>query len=176
MSICHGARRWSPTSSGRFVRWGRAHATTFLEPSNRSRNMSHSDTSRPLIGGRSNPGFLPGAGLIVLASLSAFACATAPPPRRPAAPTVPVEQKVAWILQLEDQRILKLPEPAPPPPVVPVKGSKPVPPPPASAPDLTALATDADPRVRRRAAVAIGRVGLNDGIAALTALLADGDT
>ena len=140
--------------------------------------MSHSDTSRPLVGGRSTPGSLPGAGLIVLASLSAFACATAPAPRQPAAPAVPIDQKVAWMLQLEDQRILKLPEPAPPPPVVPVKGSKPVPPPapPASAPDLTTLATDADPRVRRRAAVAIGRVGLKDGIAALTALLADGDT
>ena len=50
------------------------------------------------------------------------------------------------------------------------------PPPPAMGPDLTKLTTDGEPRVRRRAAVAIGRVGLKDGIPALTQLLADADT
>jgi cyclophilin family peptidyl-prolyl cis-trans isomerase/HEAT repeat protein len=114
----------------------------------------------------------------ILAALSVHACASAPvaPPSK--VPTVPLEQKMAWMLQLEDQRILNLPEPPPPPPPAPVKGRSPVPPPPppASSPDLTKLTTDADPRVRRRAAVAIGRVGLKDGIPALTALLADADT
>ena len=84
---------------------------------------------------------------------------------------------MAWMLQLEDQRILKLPEPPPPPVVAPVKGKRPapLPPPPASVPDLTKLATDADPRVRRRAAIAMGRVGLREAVPALTALLADTD-
>ena len=64
-----------------------------------------------------------GAATIVLAALSAHACASAPvaPPAKVA--TVPVEQKMAWMLQLEDQRILKLPEPPPPPPPPPVKGA-----------------------------------------------------
>jgi cyclophilin family peptidyl-prolyl cis-trans isomerase/HEAT repeat protein len=40
-------------------------------------------------------------------------------------------------------------------------------------PDLTRLVSDAEPRVRRRAALAIGRVGLTEGVAPLIALLAD---
>ena len=43
-------------------------------------------------------------------------------------------------------------------------------------PDLTKLATDADPRIRRRAAIAMGRVGLSDAVPALTTLVADTDT
>ena len=119
-----------------------------------------------------------GAATIVLAALSAHACASAPAAPPAKVVTVPIEQKMAWMLQLEDQRILKLPEPPPPPPPPPVKGRRPAPapePPPAPAPDLTKLTTDGDPRVRRRAAVAIGRVGLKDGIPPLTALLADAD-
>ena len=42
-------------------------------------------------------------------------------------------------------------------------------------PDLAALATDADPRIRRRAALAIGRVGLAEGGALLQPLLKDAD-
>ena len=111
------------------------------------------------------------------ALVAPFGCASAPPaPPKPLA--VAHEQKMAWMLQLEDQRILKLPEPPPPPVVAPVKGQRPapLPPPPASVPDLTKLATDADPRVRRRAAIAMGRVGLQDAVPALTTLLADTDT
>jgi cyclophilin family peptidyl-prolyl cis-trans isomerase/HEAT repeat protein len=37
------------------------------------------------------------------------------------------------------------------------------------------LAGDAEPRIRRRAALAIGRVGLKEGVTALTPLLADAD-
>ena len=113
-----------------------------------------------------------------LAVLSAYACASAPAVAPAKVAAVPLEQKLAWMLQLEDQRILKLPEPPPAPaPVAPVKGRRAVPPPPPPmVPDLTRLTTDADPRVRRRAAVAIGRVGLKDGIPALTQLLADTDT
>jgi cyclophilin family peptidyl-prolyl cis-trans isomerase/HEAT repeat protein len=110
----------------------------------------------------------------VLAALSG--CASAPPaPPKPL--DVAHDQKMAWILRLEDQRILRLPEPPPPPVVAPVKGKRPVPPPPppASVPDLTKLATDADPRVRRRAAISMGRVGLPEAVPALTGLLADTD-
>ena len=42
-------------------------------------------------------------------------------------------------------------------------------------PDLTALVADAEPRVRRRAATAIGRVGLAEGVTSLSATLADAD-
>ena len=113
----------------------------------------------------------------LVAALASFGCASAPV-AAPVAPTVPLEQKLAWMLQLEDQRILKLPEPPPPAPVPPVKGRRPAPPPPPpeSVPDLTRLAADAAPRVRCRAAVALGRVGLKEGIPALTARLVDPDT
>ena len=118
------------------------------------------------------------AGLLSFAALVApFGCATAPPaPPKPLA--VAHEKKMAWMLQLEDQRLLKLPEPPPPPVVAPVKGQRPVPlpPPPESVPDLTKLATDADPRIRRRAAISMGRVGLSDALPALTTLVADTDT
>ena len=118
------------------------------------------------------------AGLLSFAALVApFGCATAPPaPPKPLA--VAHEKKLAWMLQLEDQRLLKLPEPPPPPVVAPVKGQRPVPlpPPPESVPDLTKLATDADPRIRRRAAISMGRVGLSDAVPALTTLVADTDT
>ena len=118
------------------------------------------------------------AGLLSFAALVApFGCATAPPaPPKPLA--VAHEKKMEWMLQLEDQRLLKLPEPPPPPVVAPVKGQRPVPlpPPPESVPDLTKLATDADPRIRRRAAISMGRVGLSDAVPVLTTLVADTDT
>jgi cyclophilin family peptidyl-prolyl cis-trans isomerase/HEAT repeat protein len=102
-------------------------------------------------------------------------CASAPP-APPAPPTVPLEQKTAWILQLEDRRILKIDlPPAPAPAVVRGRRPPPPPPPPSSSPDLAVLATDPEARVRRRAALALGRVGLPDGVAVLLPLLADAD-
>ena len=87
---------------------------------------------------------------------------------------IPFAQKMAWILQLEDQRILRIDVPAPPPP--PVTGRKPrVAPEPPPSPDLIKLLTDAEPRIRRRAALAIGRVGLKEGVAPLSGLLTDVD-
>jgi cyclophilin family peptidyl-prolyl cis-trans isomerase/HEAT repeat protein len=113
------------------------------------------------------------------ALLLASACVTTPPPKPPDPIAVPVRQKMAWILQLEDQRILRLDLPAPPPPPPPVKGRRAapvvVPPPPASSPDLAVLVRDFDASVRRRAALAIGRVKLPDGVPMLVQTLADAD-
>ena len=120
-----------------------------------------------------------GLGLFV-AMVGLGACKTVPLPP-PKAPTVPLDKKMSWLFQLEDQRILRLevPPPPPPAPVVPPKGRRvvpqPEPPPPDSSPDLAVLVKDSEARVRRRAALALGRVGLPDGVALLTATLADSD-
>ena len=99
-------------------------------------------------------------------------CATAPPP---APAVVPFEQKMADILRLEDQRILRDPAPAVVAPPV-TKGRKPQVTPVAPAvPALTAFLADSEGRIRRRAALAIGRVGLPDGVTPLAGLLTDTD-
>lgn len=110
------------------------------------------------------------AACVVLASA---ACASAPAVAP--APVITPEQKTAWILQLEDQRILRV-EPPPPPaaPVPPPRRGRAAPPVPIY-PDLTALVADPEPRIRRRAALAIGRVGLKEGVPPLVAALADVD-
>src|SRR5688572_20252118 len=87
-------------------------------------------------------------------ALIASGCASVP-----TVPTVPViswEEKLGWIVRLEDQRILR--DPNPPPQVVlrPATQREPaiVAPPPPS--DLIRLLGDNEARVRRRAALAIG--------------------
>src|SRR5882724_7136452 len=98
------------------------------------------------------------ASIAVVLAFAAAACASAPPapPPKPVGPSF--EQKMGWILRLEDQRVLRDPAPAvplpPPLPVrAPVRGQpSPVvaaPPPP---PDLVRLLSDEEARVRRRAA------------------------
>jgi cyclophilin family peptidyl-prolyl cis-trans isomerase/HEAT repeat protein len=125
-------------------------------------------------------------GLIVVACVAAcglarVAAAAAPVGARDgrpviAQPLLTYEQKMAWILMLEDRRILKdaVPFPAPAVPAPPVgKKAKTAPiqiPPPS--PDLARLLTDAEARIRRRAALAIGRVGLADGVTLLAPVLA----
>jgi cyclophilin family peptidyl-prolyl cis-trans isomerase/HEAT repeat protein len=105
------------------------------------------------------------------AALVAAGCASAPPAKPPGAS---LEQKMSWILELEDRRILQLPPP-PPPVVSPKDRRKRVPPPPPRPPGLTALVADTDARVRRRAALAIGRSGVPEGTTALITALADVD-
>jgi len=111
----------------------------------------------------------------VAVAVLAGGCASAPPAVAPL-PKVAFEQKTAWMLQLEDRRMLRLEPPPAPAPVVVPRGRAPVAAPaPAAAPDLMVLLADPEARVRRRAAMAIGRVGLPEGVAPLTAALADPD-
>jgi len=119
-----------------------------------------------------------------LLALTAVACGgTVPPPPMPAAPPPQsFEQKSSWILRLEDQRILREPAPPAPPPMAPAaapaRGRSAAPvaaPPPPPSPDLIRLLTDNEARIRRRAALAVGRVGLVEGVAPLVRVLDDPD-
>jgi cyclophilin family peptidyl-prolyl cis-trans isomerase/HEAT repeat protein len=116
---------------------------------------------------------LPLAGLAV-----ATACASAPLPPPPPVVAPPYEPKIASILRLEDQRVLEdaRSRPAPPPPPGVDSRGRPLPAmPPPPAMDLVSLLGDTDARVRRRAALAIGRVGLPAGVAPLVGRLQDPD-
>jgi cyclophilin family peptidyl-prolyl cis-trans isomerase/HEAT repeat protein len=83
------------------------------------------------------------------------------------------EQKLTWIMRLEDQRILRDPNPSPRVILAPADRDRPaiVAPPPPS--DLLRLLEDSEGRVRRRAALAAGRVGLSEAVEPLTKLLGD---
>ncbi|PYR15094.1 MAG: hypothetical protein DMG00_01375, partial [Acidobacteria bacterium] len=100
------------------------------------------------------------ASLMLSIALGASACASAPPAAAPPrAPALTFEQKMASILRLEDQRVLRDPAPqVPPATTAPARGRNApvvvVPPPPP--PDLTAMLRDEEARIRRRAALAIG--------------------
>jgi cyclophilin family peptidyl-prolyl cis-trans isomerase/HEAT repeat protein len=79
------------------------------------------------------------------------------------------------MMRLEDQRILRDPNPPPPVILAPATRTEPavVAPPPPS--DLIRLLGDDEARVRRRAALALGRVGLRDASEPLIKLLADSE-
>jgi HEAT repeat protein/cyclophilin family peptidyl-prolyl cis-trans isomerase len=117
--------------------------------------------------------------LAIAAALLVSACAAKVPPPPPKPPEPSLDEKTSWILRLEDQRTLRDPAPEPPPPLPPpaVSGQKPpvvaAPSPPL--PDLVRLLGDEQARIRRRAALAVGRVGLPEGVAPLVKLLADPD-
>jgi cyclophilin family peptidyl-prolyl cis-trans isomerase/HEAT repeat protein len=120
---------------------------------------------------------VPATGLLVaLVFLSGCGAATAP---KIVPPAIPFDTKMSWIVSLEDRRILN--DPAPPPVASPVAATPqtrskskaaPPPPPPPPTPDLIRLLTDEEARLRRRAALAIGRVGLPDAVPALAKVLA----
>jgi len=101
------------------------------------------------------------------------ACATVPPAQSVSPPVVTWEDKLGWMMRLEDQRILRDPNPPPPVVLVPATKGRPaiVAPPPPS--DLVRLLSDDEARTRRRAALALGRVGLPDAIPALQEALGD---
>jgi HEAT repeat protein/cyclophilin family peptidyl-prolyl cis-trans isomerase len=120
----------------------------------------------------------PGSRRVLVGALLAVtcaACASAPAVVTPATPQpMTFEQKMAWILRLEEDRVLRGPEPPAPPPPPPAKGRgrtaapPPAPPPP---PTLLTLLTDSEARVRRRAALAVGRTRLPEGVGPLVPLL-----
>jgi hypothetical protein len=93
--------------------------------------------------------------------------ATAPPA------VVPWEQKADWIIRLEDQRILRNPNAPPPALLSSASGTRPAVPGPEEPSDLLRLLSDPEARVRRRAALAAGRVGLAEAVGPLSALLKD---
>jgi HEAT repeat protein/cyclophilin family peptidyl-prolyl cis-trans isomerase len=105
--------------------------------------------------------------------LTMTGCATTP--EAPPAPAITAEQKMAWILQLEDQRILRVPPAAPAVPDANPRQRRQAAAAAAPSPDLTALVRDEAPRIRRRAALAIGRVKLAEGVEPLVKTLADAD-
>ena len=96
-----------------------------------------------------------------------MACGTVP---LPPPVVVPFETKMSWIIRLEDQRILRdAAMPIVPPPVT--QGKRNVVPPPPPPPDLIRLLEDPEARIRRRAAIAVGRVGLPEAVPPLVRLL-----
>ncbi len=104
------------------------------------------------------------AGLVLVAG-----CAAAPPAEAPVPSARP--DPLSWILRLEDER--RLADPAAPP-LAGVNAAG-VPPagPPRLRPDLRVLLEAPAAHVRRRAALAVGRVGSRGGVAALVARLTD---
>ena len=110
------------------------------------------------------------AGLVVIAGCASTA--TLPPAPVVAVPPPPsIDTKVAWILRLEQQRTLRdgagstTPTASTPSSVAGLQ--------PARVANLIELVRDPDPALRARAALAIGRVGHADGVAALEAALSD---
>jgi cyclophilin family peptidyl-prolyl cis-trans isomerase len=126
---------------------------------------------------------LPRAAVLLSAALVVPSCmpktpvATPPSVLAPTTQALPPqeawEQKLAWIVRLEDQRLLR--EPNPPAqrvirPATATEAAVLAPPTPA---DLLPLLRDPQARVRRRAALAAGRVGLPEAVPALTERLSD---
>jgi cyclophilin family peptidyl-prolyl cis-trans isomerase/HEAT repeat protein len=104
-------------------------------------------------------------------------CASAPPPAPVpvAPPELTFEEKLDWILRLEDLHILRDPNPPAPRTIVPATRTTPAVVAPAPPSDLIRLLADGEARVRRRAALAVGRVGLRDAVDPLAQLLTDAE-
>ena len=116
-----------------------------------------------------DPHGLATAGLVTLLVVAA-GCATAPRVTPVVVP--PFDEKVSWILRLEDQRVLGDP-PLPAPPHTAEGQTELSLPPPPPVPNLLDLLSDPEPQLRRRAAMALGRVGLSAGVPSLIEALND---
>lgn len=114
--------------------------------------------------------------VLLLALVTCSACASVPPATKAASvkpPEITWEQKLGWMMRLEDQRILR--DPNPPAPAILVAATKDRPAiiaPPAPS-DLLRLLNDPEARVRRRAALTLGRVRLGAAVEPLTKLFTD---
>jgi len=102
---------------------------------------------------------------------------TAPAP--PARPVITADQKMAWVLRLEQQRTTRdardrLSPEVPLPAFADAAGVR-LALTPAEVPNLRALALDPDVNIRRRAILAIGRIGLAENAALLVGALSDPD-
>ena len=116
--------------------------------------------------------------IVAVLSASCASAPTAAPVPAPSLPPPPIpvvtwEQKVGWIIRLEDQRLLRDPS-APPPAVLrPATQTEPAILGPPTPSDLIRLLEDPEARVRRRTALALGRVGLPAAVEPLTRALSD---
>jgi cyclophilin family peptidyl-prolyl cis-trans isomerase/HEAT repeat protein len=116
---------------------------------------------------------LAAATLVALAPVVS-ACKSVPSSEPTVVPPAPVtsDRKLGWILRLEQQRTLRdadVPAPAAATEVAPQTPSMT----PATAADLTQLIRDPDATIRTRAAIAIGRVRMGEGVPPLVAALQD---
>lgn len=112
--------------------------------------------------------------VLILAILITGACASVPPvvvPVRP--PEITWEQKLGWMMRLEDQRMLRDPHTAPPVVLVPSTKDRPAIVAPPAPSDVIRLLGDQEARVRRRAALAAGRAGLAEAVEPLGQALSD---
>ena len=106
--------------------------------------------------------------LLLLVFTCAAGCASLPPQVE-----VLWEEKLRWIIQLEDLRILRALNTPPAVVLAPAGQGRPAvlqTPPPS---DLIRLLSDPEVRVRHRAALAMGRIGLSEAIEPLAMLLKD---
>ena len=116
---------------------------------------------------------------VASATLAVLAACASAPRVVPERPPMTFEEKMGWILRLEEDRVLEMPRPPAPPPAPAPTGRQqraaaavPAPPP---HPDLLVLLKDSEGRVRRRAALAVGRTRLPAGVPPLAALMSDAD-
>jgi hypothetical protein len=101
-------------------------------------------------------------------------CASAPASTSLSAPRVVTwEDKLSWMMRLEAQRVLRDPDSSPPAVLMPATSTQPAVIAPASPFDLILLLDDGEARVRWRAALALGRVGLPEAVEPLVRLLDD---
>ena len=116
-------------------------------------------------------GFVPWALGLALVGVG---CASVPVPL-PEPRVLTWEDKLPWMMRLEDQRVLRDPNPPPPVVLMPATSTQPAIIATPSPSDLIRLLNDNEARVRRRAALALGRVGLPEAVEPLTELLGDED-